>query len=161
MSKPFDAAVLQARVETLVKNRQHLQEFFFNAITLQSNVLKITDKDKDFVEKCIRIIEENLLEELNVTSLSDKIGMSHSNLYKKIKVISGQTINEFIRSVRLKKAAEILINTDAKINEVADMTGFNDIKYFREQFKKLFGLNPSDYVKKYRKAFQNRYRMHD
>lgn len=161
MSKPFDAAVLRARVETLVKNRQHLQEFFFNAITLQSNVLKITDKDKDFVEKCIRIIEENLLEELNVTSLSDKIGMSHSNLYKKIKVISGQTINEFIRSVRLKKAAEILINTDAKINEVADMTGFNDIKYFREQFKKLFGLNPSDYVKKYRKAFQNRYRMHD
>ncbi|TCR13082.1 two component regulator with propeller domain [Sphingobacterium sp. JUb78] len=161
MSKPFDAAVLRARVNTLVKNRQHLQEFFFNAITLQSNTLKITDKDKDFIEKCIRIIEENLLEDLNVTSLSAKIGMSHSNLYKKIKAISGQTINEFIRSVRLKKAAEILINTDAKINEAADMAGFYDIKYFREQFKKLFGSNPSDYVKKYRKAFQNRYRMPD
>jgi len=161
MSKPFDAAVLRARVNTLVKNRQHLQEFFFNAITLQSNTLKITDKDKDFIEKCIRIIEENLLEDLNVTSLSAKIGMSHSNFYKKIKAISGQTINEFIRSVRLKKAAEILINTDAKINEAADMTGFYDIKYFREQFKKLFGSNPSDYVKKYRKAFQNRNRLPD
>ncbi|MNL38278.1 HTH-type transcriptional activator Btr [compost metagenome] len=87
--------------------------------------------------------------------------MSHSNFYKKIKAISGQTINEFIRSVRLKKAAEILINTDAKINEAADMTGFYDIKYFREQFKKLFGSNPSDYVKKYRKAFQNRNRLPD
>lgn len=161
MSKPFDAAVLRARVNTLVKNRQHLQEFFFNAITLQSNALKITDKDKDFIEKCIRIIEENLLEDLNVTSLSAKVGMSHSNFYKKIKAISGKTINEFIRSVRLKKAAEILINTDAKINEAADMTGFYDIKYFREQFKKLFGSNPSDYVKKYRKAFQNRNRLPD
>lgn len=157
--KPFDSEILSLRVKTLLQNKKNLQDFFLNAITLQSNELKIPITDKLFIERCIEIIEENLLEELTVISLAEKTGMSHSSLYKKIKTISGKSINEFIRSVRLKKAAEMLILTDSKINEVANLTGFYDQRYFRQQFSKLFGHTPSDYVKKYRKAFQNEFHV--
>ncbi|WP_433901091.1 hybrid sensor histidine kinase/response regulator transcription factor [Sphingobacterium puteale] len=157
--KPFDSEILLLRVKTLLQNKKNLQDFFFNAITLQSNELKIPITDKLLIERCIEIIEENLLEELTVISLAEKTGMSHSSLYKKIKTISGKSINEFIRSVRLKKAAEMLILTDSKINEVANLTGFYDQRYFRQQFSKLFGHTPSDYVKKYRKAFQNEFHV--
>jgi len=157
--KPFDSEILLLRVRTLLQNKKNLQDFFFNAITLQSNELKISITDKLLIERCIELIEENLLEELTVISLAEKAGMSHSTLYKKIKSISGKSINEFIRSVRLKKAAEMLILTDSKINEVANLTGFYDQRYFRQQFSKLFGHTPSEYVKKYRKAFQNEFHV--
>jgi len=78
--------------------------------------------------------------------------MSHPSLYKKVKAVSGLTVNVFIRYLRLRKAAELLINTDKTIVEVTYITGFNDIKYFREQFSRLFGMNPSEYVKRYRKV---------
>jgi AraC-like DNA-binding protein len=79
--------------------------------------------------------------------------MSRSNLFNKIKSISGRSSNSFIRFIRLRKAAEIFINTDNTISETMFMVGMNDIKYFREQFNKLFEMNPSDYIKKYRKNF--------
>lgn len=157
--KPFDVNILLLKVKTRLQNKKNLQEFFFNAITLQSNEFKISHTDKLLIERCIRIIEENVLEDFTVTSLADKMGMSHSTLYKKVKAISGKSVNGFIRSVRLKKAAEILILTDVKINEAANLTGFYDQRYFREQFIKLFELTPSAYIKKYRKAFQNEFRV--
>ncbi|MDR3008350.1 MAG: response regulator [Sphingobacterium sp.] len=157
--KPFDADILRVKIQTLLRNRKNLQEFFFQAITLQSNELKISAQDKTLIERCIQEIEAHLLEDFNVKNLADNIGMSHSALYKRIKMISGKSLNGFIRSVRLKKAAELLILSDLKVNEVVHRVGFDDIKYFREQFNKLFGLNPSAYIKKYRKAFQHDYRI--
>lgn len=157
--KPFDADILRVKIQTLLRNRKNLQEFFFQAITMQSTQLKISAQDKILIERCIQEIEAHLLEDFNVKSLADNIGMSHSALYKKIKMISGKSLSEFIRSVRLKKAAELLILSDLKVNEVAHRVGFDDIKYFREQFNKLFGLNPSAYAKKYRKTFQHDYRI--
>jgi AraC-like DNA-binding protein len=78
--------------------------------------------------------------------------MSHPALYKKVKAVSGLTVNVFIRYLRLRKAAELLINTNKSIVEITYITGFNDIKYFRSQFHKLFEMNPSDYIKRYRKV---------
>jgi len=82
--------------------------------------------------------------------------MSHPSLYKKIKSVSGLTVNVFVRYLRLRKAAELLINTDKTIVEITYITGFNDIRYFREQFYKLFEMNPSDYVKRYRKVLSHK-----
>jgi AraC-like DNA-binding protein len=79
--------------------------------------------------------------------------MSHSNLYKKIRAISGQSANGFIRSIRLRKAAEMFLKTDCTVSEAAYKVGINDPKYFREQFNKLFGVNPSEYIKKFRGPF--------
>jgi len=162
ISKPFDTDVLRARVQALIKNRKNLQRFFYNAITLQSNDLKISPQDKEFIEKCIQVVEKHMTEEdFNVKKLAEEVGVSHSALYKRVKAISDKTVNEFIRDIKLRKAAQLFIDTDLKVNEAANMTGFFDIKYFRVQFAKLFGMNPSDYIKQYRKAFQNEYRVHN
>jgi AraC-like DNA-binding protein len=87
------------------------------------------------------------------------MGMSRSNLFRKVKEVSGLSINVFIRFIRLRKGAEILINTDHNVNETAALVGIIDVQYFREQFTRLFGMKPSEYIKKYRKPFEGRYKV--
>lgn len=154
VTKPFDKEVLVARVNGLIKTRENLHQFFYNAITLKSNGLKVPAEYKEFLEKCIAVVESHLEDEqFSIKNLSDKIGMSHSNLYKKIKAISGGSANEFIRYIRLRKAAELMLNSDFTVAEAAYKVGINNAKYFREQFSKLFGINPSEYIKKHRSQF--------
>jgi signal transduction histidine kinase/DNA-binding response OmpR family regulator len=156
--KPFDSKLLVARVITLLKNRNTLQKFFYNEITLNKNDFKVSSEYKEFLDKCISIVEKHLRDKnFSVQTLVNEMGMSHSNLLRKVKSVSGQPVNIFIRSIRLRKAAELFINTDYSIKETAYAVGIGDIKYFREQFNKLFGMNPSDYVKKYRKVHGKQY----
>ncbi|SEO74322.1 Signal transduction histidine kinase [Mucilaginibacter gossypiicola] len=157
ISKPFDKDVLIARIANLLQNRSNLQSYFYNTITLKSNNVTISDEYKHFLEKCIEIVEQHITDEnFNIKILASEIGMSHSNLYRKIKSLSGHTVNGFIRYIRLRKAAELLIQSDMNVNEVAIETGFNSIKYFRDQFFKLFGANPSDFLKQKRPMFKKR-----
>jgi signal transduction histidine kinase/ligand-binding sensor domain-containing protein/DNA-binding NarL/FixJ family response regulator len=156
ISKPFDKEILIARVASILKSKNSLQKYFYNEITLNSSNLKISAEYKDFLDNCIRIVEKHIIDpDFNIQTLAEEIGMSRSNLYKKIKSISGQSSNSFIRFIRLRKAAEIFINTDNTIQETSYLVGINDPKYFREQFNKLFNMNPSQYIKKYRKTFSN------
>ncbi|MDN5284896.1 MAG: response regulator [Mucilaginibacter sp.] len=160
ISKPFEKEILIARVNGILKSRNNLQKYFYNEITLKSNDLKISQEYKEFLEKCLKIVEQHLADpDFSIKTLAAEIGMSHSNLYKRIKSISGQSANSFIRFIRLRKAAEIFLTTDSTVYETAYKVGLNDLKYFREQFHKLFGLNPSDYIKKYRKPFHNSYNV--
>ncbi|WP_069659629.1 hybrid sensor histidine kinase/response regulator transcription factor [Arcticibacter eurypsychrophilus] len=156
ISKPFDKEILIARVTSILKSKNNLQKYFYNEITLNAHNLKISNEYKDFLDSCILIVEKHLIDpEFNIQVLAEEIGMSRSKLYKKIKSISGQSSNSFIRFIRLRKAAEIFINTDNTILETSYLVGINDSKYFREQFNKLFNMNPSQYIKKYRKTFSN------
>jgi DNA-binding response OmpR family regulator/anti-sigma regulatory factor (Ser/Thr protein kinase) len=154
ISKPFEKELLVARVSGILKSKNNLQKYFYNEITLKSNDLKIPPDYKEFLMECIKIVEDNLKDsDFCIKTLADKIGMSHSNLYKRIRSISGQSANEFIRFIRLRKAAEMFLDTDCTVSEAAYKVGINDPKYFREQFSKLFGLNPSEYIKKFRAPF--------
>ncbi|THU40177.1 response regulator [Niastella caeni] len=156
--KPFDSKLLVARVTTLLKNRNTIQKYFLNEITLNKNDFKVSPEYKEFLDKCISIVEKHLKDKnFSVQTLLNEMGMSHSNLLRKIKSVSGQPVNIFIRSIRLRKAAELFINSDYSIKETAYTVGIRDIKYFREQFNKLFGMNPSDYVKKYRQVHGKQY----
>ncbi len=156
--KPFDSKLLAARVTTLLKNRNTLQKYFYNEITLHKSDFRISAEYKEFLDKCISIIESHLKDKnFTVQTLLSEMSMSHSNLLRKVKSVSGQPVNVFIRSIRLRKAAELFINTDYSIKETAYTVGIRDIKYFREQFNKLFGMNPSDYIKKYRKVHGKQY----
>ncbi|MEP7144152.1 MAG: two-component regulator propeller domain-containing protein [Ferruginibacter sp.] len=150
--KPFDKDIIVARIKNILKGRTHLHQYYFDAVTLKPNV-HIAGEHKVFIENCIKIVEAHLDDpDFNIQSFCREIGMSHPSLYKKVKAVSGQTVNVFIRHLRLRRAAELLINTNKTITEVTYITGFNDIKYFREQFQKLFEINPSAYVKRYRKV---------
>ncbi len=158
ISKPFDKELLMARVASILKSRSDLQKYFYNEITLQSGDFKISPEYKDFLQRCITIVESHITNpEFNIKVLATEIGMSHSTLYNRIKSVSGQSTNGFIRFIRLRRAAEILISTDTTIMETADQVGINDIKYFREQFTSLFGMKPSEYIKKYRKPFHEQH----
>ena len=158
ISKPFEKELLMARIGAILKNRSNLQKYFYNEVTLQSNNLKISEEYKDFLNKCIAVVEDYLNDaDFNIKTLASELGMSHSNLYKKVKSISGQSVNGFVRFIRLRKAAELLINTNCNVNEAAYRVGLNDIKYFREQFHKIFGMNPSEFIKKHRVAFHKHY----
>jgi len=156
VSKPFSKELIVARVRNILRSRNRLQEYFFNTITLQPTS-SIEADHKDFLEKCIRIVDEHMDNpEFGVQLFCQEIGMSHPTLYKRIKAISGLTVNVFIRYLRLRKAAELLINTSRTVVEVTYTTGFNDLKYFREQFSKLFGMTPSEFIRRYRKPLGNK-----
>jgi len=154
ITKPFDKDLLLAKVQTLLKNRNLLRQYFLDSITLQKSTVKVPAAYRDFLNNCISIVEANLgNEDFSIKTFTQAIGMSHSSLYKKVKSISGQTINAFIRSIRLRKAAMLLLKEEYTINQAAFEVGIGDVKYFREQFVKLFGMNPSEYVKRYRHSF--------
>ena len=92
------------------------------------------------------MVETNLNnEDFNIKMMQDKLFMSQSSLYRKIKSLTGLSLTGFIRSIRLKKAAELILTTNDKLSVVSLHVGFNDYKYFRESFKKQFGCLPSDY----------------
>jgi len=159
-NKPFDKDLLVARIANLLKNRTVLQNYFYNEVTLQKNDVKVSEEYKLFLESCIAIVEDHLEDPaFSVQTLASAIGMSHSKLYKKVKSVSGLSVNAFIRYIRLRKAAELFINTGMNINETSFEVGFNNVKYFQKQFHKLFGVNPSEYIKRYRKGFAKGYRV--
>ena len=158
--KPFESKLLIARVTNLLKSRNTLQKYFYNEITLNKSDVKISPEYKEFLDKCISIVESHLEDEnFSVKTLLGEMSMSHSTLLRKVKLVSGVPVNVFIRFIRLRKAAELFINTDYHVNEAAFMVGMKDIKHFREHFNKLFGMNPSDYIKKYRNVHGKQYTL--
>jgi signal transduction histidine kinase/ligand-binding sensor domain-containing protein/DNA-binding response OmpR family regulator len=160
ISKPFDKEILVARVANLLQIRMNLQTYFYSAVTLKPTNIAISEEYKQFLKKCIEVVEKHLTDpNFNINLLATEIGMSRSNLFRKVKSLSGHSINGFIRYIRLRKAAELLIQSDMNINEVALETGFNNIKYFRTQFFKLFGVNPSDFLRKKRPVFKKRFNV--
>lgn len=157
VTKPFEKELLVARVENILRNRSTLQQYFLDTITLRKNNIKVSESYRDFLEKCIVIVEKEIEnEDFTIKSFARAMGMSHSSLYEKVKSVSGLSLNAFIRFLRLRKAALLLLTTDMNINEVSMQVGVNDTKYFRQQFNKLFGMNPSDYVKKYKATFNSK-----
>jgi DNA-binding response OmpR family regulator len=154
ITKPFSKNLLLARVNSLFKSRENLQQYFYDEVTLKKNIAeeqKVPLEYQELLDKCIAVIENHLDDNtLTIEKLAREMAMSHSYLYKRIKLISGQSVNSFIRFLRLRKAAEFLITTDDTVADVAYKVGFNDVKYFREQFAKLFKMKPSEYVKQYR-----------
>jgi AraC-like DNA-binding protein len=160
ITKPFDKDILLAKVENLFNSRNELQKYFFNEVTLQKNTLKISPEYKAFLDKCIAIVEQHLHnDQFTIKILAQEIGMSHSYLYKKVRQMSGQSVAGFIRYIRLRKAAELMIRANCNVNDAAFQVGINDVKYFRRQFNKLFGMNPSEYIKKFRDPFNKTYQI--
>lgn len=160
LRKPFEKEMLLARVKSVLRSKAELQNYFYKEITLKNNARNISEENKDFLYNCINIIERHLTDpDFDVDMLAKQLSISYPTLFKRIKAITGQSVNKFIRFVRLRKAAELLIQTNCNVNEAAYQVGFNDIKYFREHFNKQFGANPSAFIRKHRANFQVTYSM--
>ncbi len=154
VTKPFDAELLKLQVKNLLKSRENLVLKFKKDILLEPKELTVVSTDEVFLKNAMEIIEENISDpEFNVNSFTNKIHMSQSVLYRKIKVLTGQSISEFIRTIRLKRASQLLIQTEMAVSDIAYDIGFNDLKYFRRCFKKIFECTPSEYRKANTKSF--------
>ncbi|MFD2744658.1 MULTISPECIES: response regulator transcription factor [Sphingobacterium] len=146
-TQPFDKELLLAHVQNLLQ--QHAPSVDRLSQQPPSESTNISQKH-EFLAKVTRIVEEHLDDpRFNVQMLAEAISMSHSNFYRRIKAISGKSANEFIRHIRLRKVAKLLTETEYNVSEAAFAAGFNDIKYFRAKFLKLFGMKPSEYKKKH------------
>nr|WP_143404167.1 two-component regulator propeller domain-containing protein [Gaetbulibacter sp. 4G1] len=148
ITKPFNIDVLNIRVMNLIENRRILRDIFRKEILLKPKDVAINNVDEIFIEKVMKIIEENMPDpKFSVSLMASNIGMSHSVLYRKIMALTGQNINEFIKSVKLARASQLILDSDYSINEISDMTGFSNSKYFSTCFKKKYNVTPSSYKK--------------
>lgn len=150
LTKPFSANLLQSRILNLLELRRKMAEqinknTFDKNLTIIESLNKIDD---EFIKKVTAIVEDYLdSDKIDVNFIAEKVNMSHSTLYRKIKALSGISINEFIRKIRINNAEKLLLTGKYTISEISYMVGFNSITYFRQCFKEEFGAVPSEYVK--------------
>lgn len=149
ISKPFELKVLEARLDNFLMDKRTKQEEFRTDIEdINFNLLDATDIDKEFLEKVIEVIQENLSSStFDVIQLADALAMSKSSLYRKTKAIIGLSPVEFIRNVRLKQGVKMLRNKSISVSEVAYTCGFSNPKYFSTCFKEEFGVTPKEFQK--------------
>ncbi|RKR14422.1 two component regulator with propeller domain [Maribacter vaceletii] len=148
VTKPFDAEVLKMQVQNVLKSRKSLIKKFKKNILLEPKELQLESPDEELLKKVMSIVEENLSDSsFMAATLTEKVHMSQSVLYRKLKALTGQSISEFIRTIRLKRASQLLLQSNRGVAEIAYDVGFNDLKYFRRCFKKVFNATPSEYRK--------------
>ncbi len=152
IAKPFSSAILRARIKNLINSRMLLRKKFIKEPFASIKDLSPTKVDERLFKKAYEIVEKNLNNpDFNVLDFSNALRMSRTQLYRKIQAISGQSVKEFIRVIRLKKAAEFLLLGENNISEIAFAVGFNSLSYFTTSFTDYFGINPTKYIKKYTK----------
>jgi len=104
---------------------------------------------EEFIKNAIHFVEENIeKEEFSIDDLANKLNMSRSTFYRKLKALTGMSGNDFIRTIKLQRSAQLLKSGEYTVSMAAFSAGFNDLKHFRKSFQKQFGITPSEYMKK-------------
>ncbi|MFT7032308.1 MAG: signal transduction histidine kinase/ligand-binding sensor domain-containing protein [Cyclobacteriaceae bacterium] len=146
VGKPFPQQVLELKVQNLIEGRRKLRERFVNEFNLSPKELAVTTADERFLDLVIKSIEKHMKDpDFGVEFLGREVKMTRGHLYRKIKALTNMTANEFVRSIRLRHAANLLKSSMMNINEVCYEIGFQDPNYYRKCFKKMYGVSPSEY----------------
>ncbi len=152
ITKPYSPKILELNIRNLLVIREKLRQRFGRLLVSapkKENETVASDNfvnavDKEFYDKVVELIHEHLDDpEFGVSMLSRKVAMSAPILYKKLKALTDMSVNDFVKSIRMKKAAELLMKKDLTVSEIAFMVGYNDRKYFSREFKKQYGKSPS------------------
>lgn len=147
VSKPFKLDVLKSQIEQLLSTRKLLVEVFSKQIMLEPRNIAISSADEKFLMKMNEVIDEHLSEpDFDVTAMVERMNLSHSTVLKKVKTLTNMSLVEFVKTHRLKRAAQILEKEHFQIAEVAYLVGFSDPKYFSKCFSKEFGKTPTEFV---------------
>lgn len=152
ITKPFTAGLLRARVKNLLESRRNLVRQFASSIG-EGRAMEVAENgfgaiDSGFLRKITAVIEENIVsEDLDVSFLAASMNMSNSTLYRKLKAVTGMSANEYVRKIRMRRAAELLASGRCNVSETAWNVGFGNIIYFRQCFKNEFGMSPSEFRK--------------
>ena len=148
VNKPFSQKILRSRVNVLIENRKKLIKKYSLSIDENLTVLASNDIDKGFLEKFEKVLAKQFsYSDLSVEELASEMAVSVSGFYTKVKSITGSSPVEFVRTYRLKRAAQLLKSTNLSVTEISEKTGFGTQKYFSNSFKKHFGVTPLTYRK--------------
>lgn len=146
ITKPFSIKVLKLNILNLLSTKEILRQKFSGRFIVDSDLEKLTTPEEVFIKKLMEIIEMNIENpNFDVNELVKEIGMSRTVLYKKVQTLTNHSVASLIKHIRLKKAADILMNTNYPISEITYMVGFNDRKHFSREFKKVYKLSPTAY----------------
>jgi YesN/AraC family two-component response regulator len=155
ITKPFDLNVLQAKVENMLSIRESLKQKFTGTVVLEPKNVVISSPDERFLHKAIEVVENNISDsDLDIESFSLKVGVSRMQLYRKLHALTDMTVKEFIRHIRLKRAAQLLVQQKMNVSEIAYDVGFKDLSHFRKCFKREFGMSASEYATKSKHSIQ-------
>lgn len=149
IAKPFRMQELKARVANLINQRRQLRERFSREIILQPSGVTVTSADEKFLNKAIAVIEERMKDEtFSLDEFHREMNLSRSTMFRKLSALTGQSPTEFIRTIRLKRAAALLLQNFGNVSEVSYEVGIYNISWFNRSFKQLYGVSPGEYVKK-------------
>ena len=145
--KPFYSKELQVKIHNILETRKKLREKLGQSLKLEPTTLEITSVDQKFIKRAIAVIEEHIDDsDFNVETFSKLVGMSRVSLYNKLKSLTDHSVQEFIFTIRLKRAAQLLRESGMSVTEIAYSVGFKDPSHFSKLFKKQFGVSPKAYV---------------
>ena len=146
ITKPFNLNILKIKIKNIVETRRYNQKEFQEQVKIEPSKITVSSLDEKLIRKALEYTEKHMSDpDFSVEELSRELGMSRVHLYKKLSSLTGKTPIEFIRIIRLKRAAQLLQESQLTVSEIAYEVGFNNPKYFRKYFKDEFGVLPSLY----------------
>jgi len=149
VTKPFNLDILLSSIRNLISDRKRLQNHYRKVISINTSEHEIESLDDQLIQKAIQTVENHLAEpEFSVEQMSKELGMSRGQLYKKLSLLTGKSPVEFIRLIRLQRAAQLLGKSQLTVAEIAYKVGYNNAKYFSKHFRETYGILPSAYALK-------------
>ena len=149
VTKPFRLDILQAQIRNLIRLRESFQKQFQKHIRVEPSEIAVRSLDEQFINKSVKVVEENIANpDFTVEELSSEMAMSRMYLYKKLLSLTGKTPVEFIRIIRIRRAASLLEKSQLTVSEIAYQVGFNNPKYFAKLFKEEYKILPTEFRKK-------------
>lgn len=146
ITKPFHANELLARIASLIKQRAYLKDLFSNELKLEPKAISVASSESVFIQRLINLIEKHIDNpDLDVELLASEIGLSRSQLHRKITSLTNQSTTGFIKVIRIKRAAQLLAQKAGNVSEIMYMVGFNNLSYFAKSFKEVYQITPSEY----------------
>lgn len=147
ITKPFNVEILHARIRNLIAQQNLLLKALQPTIDIRPGEVEVTSLDEKLVQKALGVVETNMANpDFSVEELSRELGMSRVHLYKKLLALTDKSPIEFIRTIRLRRAAQLLEKSQLSVAEIAYQVGFNSPKNFTKYFKQEFGVIPSQYA---------------
>ncbi len=149
LAKPFDEEELLVLISNRIEQRRRMRERFKSNIHIGPKEVSVTSADQQFLEKAMAIVEENMSNDaFSVDDLAQEVGMSNRQLQRKFNALVDQSPNQFIRTMRLRRAAQLLTANSDSVSQIAYQVGFSSLSYFNKAFKEEFDMTPGEYAEK-------------
>jgi AraC-like DNA-binding protein len=148
LTKPFNVEELLVRIKNLIEQRLKLREYYkLKKFEINPKEIAVTSIDQKFLEKTLSLFENRFYDSsFSVPQMQESLGMSKTQLYRKLKALTNESPGELLRNFRLKRAAHLIAEKADSISQIAYNVGFNSVPYFTKCFKGLYGVTPSSYT---------------